>query len=296
MKTLYFMFGLPGSGKSTWIAKNIPRIMNISADKIKMGYQNFNQKNPEEFHEQSVVEAERRFMGAIDNDVAFVFDSGGINNSYSARLIQKATEKCWHIKLVHIDTPLSVCLERNAARERNVPEDAIIEKAVKLDRCLNYLWRFTDEYVRVSYYTNRYTFFDMDGTLAAYQFLPLSTSGGIDFVDGEHFRYAKPVEPIIEKAKAAKTESFILSAIPDGTCLDHKREWLSKYCSFIPVKNQHFIGNKRYKHEMLRNLLKRKKIKNQDVLVVDDDHKVLDDLNKIGINAVHPSMYLCMDL
>jgi hypothetical protein len=37
------------------------------------------------------------------------------------------------------------------------------------------------------------------------------------------------------------------------------------------------------KHEMLRN-----------VLVVDDDHAVLDDLNSIGVHAVHPSMFLCM--
>jgi predicted kinase len=296
MKTLYFMFGLPGSGKSTWIKENCKGIPCISADDIKEAMKNFNPKSPEQYHQYSVKKAEEEYRSHLKNDESFVFDSGGINNHYSARLIQEARQAGWYIKLIHMDTPLAVCLKRNAERDRNVPEDNIIEKAVKMDRCLNNLFRYSDAYIKVSYYTNKYTFFDMDGTLAAYQFLPISSEGGIDFVDGEHFRYALPVEVIIEKAEGANSESFILSAIPDGNCLDHKREWLAKYCPFIKHENQFFIGNKRYKHEMLRNLLKRKKIGYQDVLVVDDDHRVLDELNAIGINAVHPSMYLCMDL
>ena len=298
MKTLFFMFGLPGAGKTTWIKENLSALPRISADFIKKTYDDYDPDNPGAVHERSVKDAEKLFYTNLEESEDFSFDGGGISNSYSTRLITAAKKAGWKVVLVHIDTPLAVCLERNRERARTVPEEALVDKAVKLTRCLAKLSLLVDEVVTESYYTDKYLFFDMDGTLAAYQFLPIGIHGGIDFVDGEHFRYAPPVKPMLNRAEEFSVAGHsinILSAIPDGMCMVHKKEWLSREAPFIPDKNQHFIGNKRFKHEMLRNLLKKRKISFQDVLVIDDDHKVLDQLNSIGIHAVHPSMFLCMN-
>lgn len=304
MKRLYMMFGLPASGKSSWIKES--GLPYISADEIKESYDDYDKGSPQRVHERSVLQAERQFDERIatSND-DFCFDGGGINNNYTARMVQTAKESGWPVVLVHVDTPLAICLERNEARERHVPVDEIISKAVRLQRCLEVLTEQVDHVITESYYTHKHVFFDMDGTLAAYQFLPKSVEGGINFVDGEYFRHAKPVPQMIRHAKNfgpkggaydyIKPKFFILSAIPDSTCCDEKREWLARHCPFIPVENQYFIGNKRYKHEMLRNVLHKRKINTKDVLVVDDDHAVLDDLNSIGVHAVHPSMFLCME-
>ena len=295
MKNLCMMFGLPASGKSSWINKEC--LPYISADEIKESYPEYDQGNPQAVHERSVKEAEEDYNHRIhDTEEDFCFDGGGINNSYTLRMVDLAKEHGWRVTLVHIDTPLAVCLQRNAERERNVPVEDMIGKAVRLQRCLEVLTDKVDEVITERYYTHKYVFFDMDGTVAAYQFLPKSVEGGIDFVDGEYFRHAKPVPQMIAHAKGFSQmgELFVLSAIPDATCCDEKREWLAKHCPFIPVENQYFIGNKKYKHEMLRNVLRKRKINTKDVLVVDDDHAVLDDLNSIGVHAVHPSMFLCI--
>jgi predicted kinase len=295
VKRLYMMFGLPASGKSSWIKeRDLPY---VSADEIKESYSDYDKRNPQQVHERSVKAAEEEFDQRIKNsDSQFCLDGGGINNSYTQRMVRNAKENGWSVVLVHIDTPLAVCIQRNAERDRNVPVEDMIGKAVRLQRCLETLTEQVDEVITESYYTHKHVFFDMDGTVAAYQFLPKSLEGGINFVDGEYFRHAKPVPQMIAHAKgfAQISELFVLSAIPDATCCDEKREWLAKNCPFIPVENQYFIGNKRYKHEMLRNVLRKRKINTKDVLVVDDDHAVLDDLNSIGVHAVHPSMFLCM--
>jgi len=276
----------------------------ISADELKEAYEDYDPQNPQLVHERSVKEAEEEYNWRIaGGGEDFCFDGGGINNSYTSRMIDTAKEAGWRVTLVHIDTPLAVCLQRNAERERNVPTEDMIGKAVRLQRCLETLLDKTDSLITERYYTHKYVFFDMDGTVAAYQFLPKSVEGGINFVDGEYFRYAKPVPQMITHAKefgnrsrvVTNPELFVLSAIPDANCCDEKKEWLAKHCPFIPVENQYFIGNRRYKHEMLRNVLRKRKIATKDVLVVDDDHAVLDDLNSIGVHAVHPSMFLCME-
>lgn len=290
------MFGLPASGKSFWVAAN-KRMGStvISADSIKESHQEYNPNNPEILHEWSVKEAEnllKLYMNYGYEDITF--DGGGINNSYNLRLLEYCKNFNYSTKLVVIDTPAQVCLNRNRLRERKVPEQAIIDKAIKFNKCLYNLLPKVDEVEFVKYFTDKYIFVDMDGTIAAYQQLPVDEFNCIDFISGEYFKYAKPVDIMIDKLLNLQyngAELRVLSAMPDNLCLNDKNEWLDKYFN-IEAKNRYFIGNKRYKAIMLRNILKKESIHPSNVTMIDDDHTVLLDLQKIGINAIHTSQFL----
>lgn len=292
MRRLIMMFGLPASGKSTYIESNYDNSwMVISADKIKEVHPDYQESNPEALHEYSVKKAEEFFNHEILIGTDIVFDGGGINNSYNKRLIAKAKENGYNITLIVMNTPAHVCLQRNKERSRKVPEQAIIEKAIKFDKCLNSLSELVNSVLTIEYYSNNHVFIDMDGTIAAYRQMPLDQYGCIDFMNGEYFRFAKPVFPVIDKLKELKSKLYILSAAPDNICQKHKHDWLDK---FLPVNynDRYFIGNKKYKAVMLRNIMKMKKFKPQNVTVIDDDHSVLLSYQEIGVNAIHISEFL----
>lgn len=296
MKKVTFMFGLPASGKSFWVKANkeITGLV-ISADSIKESNKEYNPNNPEILHQWSVEQAEARLINALEyNYQDIYFDGGGINNSYNLRLLKHCEKYNYSTKLVVLDTPAQVCLNRNGLRNRKVPEKAIVEKAVKFNKCLDSLSKVVDEIEYVKYFTDKNIFVDMDGTIAAYQQLPLDEFGCIDFISGEYFKYTKPVTQIIDKLLTMEYDGSklnVLSAIPDNLCLEDKQEWLDEHFP-IDRKNRYFIGNKKYKAVMLRNILKKEKIETQDVTMIDDDHTVLLDLQKIGINAIHTSQFL----
>ena len=50
-------------------------------------------------------------------------DSGGVNNSYSLRIINMLKIKGYRIILIYMDTPLNVCLKRNKLRYQQIPDD-----------------------------------------------------------------------------------------------------------------------------------------------------------------------------
>lgn len=81
-------------------------------------------------------------------------DSGGVNNSYSLRIINMLKTKGYYVKIIHIDTPLDICLERNRNRERFVPEQAIIEKSYKIDSCVEKQRNIADEYIKIFFEKN----------------------------------------------------------------------------------------------------------------------------------------------
>jgi predicted kinase len=295
MRYVYMMLGLPGSGKTTYINKNFPGCKVISADSIKESHTDYDPENSYLLHEWSVEEAEKQFYEALLTENRVAFDGGGINNSYNIRLAEKARSMGFVVELFVITTPAEVCLKRNENRERKVPREAIINKAVRFNKSLHNLSKVVDRVIKVPYFTNEYIFVDMDGTIAAYQHLPFDQYGCIDFINGEHFKHSIPVTPVIDRLRRYYengSKIYIFSAIPDNLCEADKNEWLDIHTPFIPRENRYFIGNKKYKYVMLRNLLTKMKLQTKMVTMIDDEHAVLDDLSKIGINAVHTSLFL----
>lgn len=118
MNKLYTMVGIPGSGKST-IANQIPNTVVISSDAIRKelyGAEEIQGNGKQVFDLVYKRIGEKLAKG---NDV--VFDATNLTPWTRSAVFRFTAE---HIA-VFVNTSLDDCLERNAARERKVPEEVI---------------------------------------------------------------------------------------------------------------------------------------------------------------------------
>lgn len=295
------MLGLPGSGKSSFIMEHYSRSKGyalVSADELRVNHPNYNPEHPEAIHEQCVKEAEDlMYQYGINNVRNIVMDGGGINNSYTVRIIKKMKEFGYKTKVVFVDTPAHICIKRNNERIQNgqrfVPTEAIIDKSYKLLKSVQMLSAVCDEFITIPYFTDEYIFVDMDGTIAEYQNLPVDQDGDINFVGYGVFKYSKPVIPVIEKLRELQSkgkEVSVLSASPNNICINEKNEWLDVHAHFI--EHRYFVGNRHFKHTFLKHLMLSLNIKPNQCTIVDDDHVILKLYESIGVNTVHPSKLL----
>jgi len=154
-KEAILFIGLPGAGKTWEIAnRNYHQDYNlVSADEIKLTLKGYDPKNPNVVQEESVKKAEQEVYALADKGKNICMDSGGVNNSYSLRIIKNLRDRGYWVKLIYVNTPLSICLERNKNRERVVPESIITSKSEKIDSCFLKQKEVADE-VEVITYTN----------------------------------------------------------------------------------------------------------------------------------------------
>ncbi len=153
MRKAILFIGLPGSGKSSYIRQNISgsTYVIVDADLIKERHPEYDPNDTEKVHQWSVKEAENEMIKFSDRGVNICMDSGGVNNSYSLRIINMLKSKGYHVTLIFMDTPLGICLARNENRIRKVPESAIITKSEKLQSCLEKQKEIVDEFVHVKF-------------------------------------------------------------------------------------------------------------------------------------------------
>ena len=306
MNEAIFMLGLPGSGKSTFINEFLklhPEYKVVSADEIRLKHPDYNPADPEAIHEECINMAEQT-MYALSGEfggspVDLIMDGGGINNSYTPRIIQRMRKNGYRIKVVYIDTPVDICVQRNIDRikngERFVKIAAVIDKSYRLRKSVEKLETICDEFQVVKYFTDKNVFVDMDGTIAEYQQLPVDEYGDINFVEYEVFKYSKPVTQMIDKLAYMHADGkriYIVSPSPNSICNNEKIEWLHKYAPFIQDKDIHFVGNKNFKYVFLYELINKLKLNPCDCMSIDDDHAVLETYRKLHINSMHPSKFL----
>jgi predicted kinase len=301
MKEVIFMLGLPGCGKTTFIAENKKRFEDfhiVSADDIRIKLKKYNPLHPELVHQEAVEASEKKMYEYAENEFNIIMDAGGINNNYTIRIINTLKEKDYLIRVIFIDTPVQICIGRNKERkdnaERFVPISSVIDKSYKLSKSSVLLKELADSFETISYFSNKNIFVDMDGTIAEYQDLIVDEYGNIDFVNHQVFSYAKPVMEVINKLEElSKTSNIhILSASPNSICNAEKIEWVNKYLPFIKNENIYFAGNRLFKHVLLEHLLKKLKIHPKDCTMIDDDHVVISNMKLLNIRTVHPSKFL----
>lgn len=299
MKQAIFYIALPGAGKTTHIKNNYPKWNSISADDLKESHSEYDPENAHVLHEWSVTESKKMVLDTIKTDEDFVFDSGGINNTYSINIIRKTKEAGYNIKLIHIDTPLYECLNRVNKRERKVPNDNIFSKAFKLTECLHQQMVYVDDFEKVTYYENTDIFLDMDGTLVGYECYPLKTKLApenicADYINNNMFEYLKPVKPMINALMnlPVGTNFYILSVSPNSETDKQKRAWLKKHFNVVPDNNIYFVGNGDRKVTTLKQIMEKRKLSNRNVLYIDDLHTMIWGAVNEGINAMHPSKFL----
>jgi predicted ABC-type ATPase len=307
-KTAIFMFGLPCSGKSTWINNFLSKcdvnVKLVSADTIKAGLSNYNPVMAYLVHQESVDLAKEEMIKAGNNgEECILMDGGGINNRYTKSIMEEMKKLGYTIKLVYLNTPLAICLERNQERidshVRSVPKEEIIRKSNMLVTAYHNIIDLVDDLEVVNYYQDKHVFVDMDGVVAAYQTLQRDEFGNVDFVNNNVFKYAPPVRPVIEKLRADQLDGkkiYILSASANSICNEEKLYWLNKYMAFVNPNDVYFVGNKDYKIVMLVELMKKLKIDKRDCVLIDDWHKTIEQGIKEGIKVIHPSNYLAIDL
>jgi predicted kinase len=130
-------FGLPGSGKSTWISNNVhSHELVVSADEIKREFDGYSDENHSEFYKLAVDIAEQRVYNLVALKQLIVFDTGSINSNYSVRILKHLKKLGYAINLVIFNTPIEVCIERDRDRPQSVGESVIRAKAEKAPSAL----------------------------------------------------------------------------------------------------------------------------------------------------------------
>jgi len=296
---LYLMFGLPGSGKTRWIKENNLGCIVVSPDEIKevLIETAMTEDITETVHEKSVrLSRDHLYKLMEDNTNSVIFDAGGINNNFTSEIIDKAKELKYNITLIHMDTPLDICIARNLRRSRKfiIPEKNIRQKSERRTDILNSHLTKVDKYLKVRQTIPEYVFFDMDGCVAAIMDLPKDEHGNVMFTTNEYFRKSLPVPVVINKLKTLHDKGITLiplSASPSSITSQHKTDWLEKHMPFVD-KAPLFVGNKDFKIVMLYDFINFIHVLPEEVILIDDNMKTIDAGKQYNIKVIHPSYFL----
>lgn len=126
--TLYMLCGIPGSGKSTFIANHLTGIPYISSDYYLEKWAKEEGKTYEEIFgervNQAIVEMGKdlQLMCAMGSD--FVWDQTNINKNTRMGKLTRVPSQYKKVAIA-FDVGLDVALERNSKRIRSIPEHII---------------------------------------------------------------------------------------------------------------------------------------------------------------------------
>ena len=114
--------GLPGAGKSTWFARHGIRPLSSDAMRILLSDDEDNQTiHMQVFEALRYLLVKRLQLGAKQTHL----DATNLTRLHRRPFIELALRYGAKVEAVWFATPLEACLERNAGRERRVPEDVM---------------------------------------------------------------------------------------------------------------------------------------------------------------------------
>lgn len=134
-KVAYILVGIPGSGKST-VRNSIENVTVISSDDFIEGHAKEQGKTYNEVFKDVVGVAQRHctvlFEQVIESGENFIWDQTNITSEKRRSILAKIPSDYKKVAL-YLDTPLEVAIERNAKRERNIPEGVIRDMHSRLE-------------------------------------------------------------------------------------------------------------------------------------------------------------------
>ena len=125
------LVGLPGSGKSTYLQQVAPSGGGLSSDAVR--HLLADDETDQSIHVQ-VFQTLRYLLEqrlAISRPVTYI-DATNLTPEERRPYLEIGRKWNCEVEAVFLDVPLEVCLERNAARPRKVPADALAKMAAKL--------------------------------------------------------------------------------------------------------------------------------------------------------------------
>ena len=123
------LVGLPGSGKSTYLADR--GLTGLSSDRIRLWLAD--DETDQTIHER-VFQTMRYLLRqrlSIGRPVTYI-DATNLRPEERQPYIAIGKSYGCEVEAVFFDVPLDVCLTRNAARHRVVPEDAMVKMMARL--------------------------------------------------------------------------------------------------------------------------------------------------------------------
>ncbi len=124
MANAYVAMGLPGSGKSTYMVKFALEIgaIYISSDDIRQEYHGNSSDQASSTEIWGIVHS--RAQSVLSSGYDVVIDGTNLRRADRIKTLQ-ACQLAKLITLMWFNTPLGVCLARNMARDRVVPDKAM---------------------------------------------------------------------------------------------------------------------------------------------------------------------------
>lgn len=127
--TVYLMSGLPGTGKDTWIRRNLPDMPMISLDEIRREHKISPTKN-QGFVANFAKEQAKEYLRKHQS---FVWNATNITQTMRQQLVALFESYKANVHIVYLETDWQTLLERNASREDSVPQSAIDTMLGKLE-------------------------------------------------------------------------------------------------------------------------------------------------------------------
>ena len=131
--TVYILRGYSGAGKSTYVKFTLPHAIRASRDTIRATLSGRSDKfvGTHQFENMVTSVQENIVRSAIKQDKDVVIDDTNLTKKFAMRWVNLASRLGVPFRVVNIETPVDVCLERNSQRPDSVPSKVIETQAKK---------------------------------------------------------------------------------------------------------------------------------------------------------------------